>query len=323
MLNVFAIDPEIIRDGEQFRYCTQHCHPSNGRLIADLPPGLWSVMTYEIIKELGLRSKEEKKLKRRLHRVVEEQLIERLGTKWDFLESSWITNAENEHRRDPFSLIISPDYDEADDKELKYPPSELDHEVNTWNTPTGTEITRSPKDFVKAILPMLLLAEEIHFVDRFFNVLDDSLHTKSYKKIIEELAKYYNLFSSFPSLIIHCCPKVEEDYENYLYNFKFGLNEHYAPLIPTGKSIKAFLWENKIEKGVSHPFHNRFVLSNHCGVLVGYGTDEDKQKTSAPDHLQIVDERMYKNLWERIRKAEWPGAEIKKRFEIKKCGISG
>ena len=321
MLNVFALDPEIIRDGEQFRYCTQHCHPSNGRLIADLPPGLWSVMTYEIIKELGLRSKEEKILKRRLHRVVEEQLIERLGTEWDFLESSWITNTENEHRRDPFSLIISPSYDEADDKKLKYPPSELDNEVNAWTTPTGTEITRSPEDFAIAILPMLLLAEEIHFVDRFFNALCDSFHNKSYKKIIEDLAKYHNSFSSFPSLTIHCCPEVE-NYENYLYNFEYAINEYYTSLIPTGKSLNIFLWENKIKNERSHPFHNRFVLSNHCGVLVGYGTDEDKQKTDAPDHLQIIDERMYKNIWERIRKAEWPGAKIKKRFEIGRSEIS-
>ena len=317
MLNVFALDPKIGRDLDQFRYCTEHCHPSKWRLIADLPPGGWSVETYEFLNQLdNLRPKRKLQLKRKLERV-RKQLVDRLGTNWDYLESSWITNTENEHRREPFSLIVSPDYDEADDEGRKYPPSELDDEVSAWNTHSGDLINRSPGEFVKAILPMLRLAKEIHFVDRFFNIDDDSLYISNYQQIIKDLAKYHNPSSSFPSLVIHCCPNDKEvltsDY------FEDGLKKHYAPLIPQGKSIKVFLWETKITSRGAHPFHNRYVLSNHCGVMVGYGTDSSKEKTdasdTASDTLVILPENVYKEI-RRIRKEKWPGASIKEEFTI-------
>ena len=314
MLNVFALDPKIGRDLDQFRYCTEHCHPSKGRLIAYLPPGGWSVETAECINQLDdLRPVKRKQLKRTLEKV-RAQLVDRPGTNWNYLESSWITNTENEHRREPFSLIVSPDYDAADDEDRKYPPSELDSEVSAWNTSNGVQIKRSPGEFAKAILPMLRLAKEIHFVDRFFSVETGSSYTKNYQQIIEDLAKYHNLFYSFPSLVIHCCPEDKEVPTSDYFN---GLKRHYAPLIPQEKSIKVFLWETEITppRG-ANPFHNRYVLSNHCGVMVGYGTDSSRRKTDAPDTLQIVDEKIYKEIW-KIRKEKWPpGAEVKEKFEI-------
>ena len=314
MLNVFAIDPKIGRDPEQFLSCMVHCHPSNGRLIANLPPRSWSAETAECIKQLDdLLPKKRTRLMRTLEKV-RTQLVDRPGTSWDWLEPSWIDNTENEHQREPFSLIISPDYDEPDDEKLNYPPSELYPEVSAWNTPSGVQINRSPGEFVKAILPMLRLAKRINFVDRSFNIDANSLYTKNYQQIIKKLAKYHNSSSSFPEeLIIHCCPD-RAPARNY---FEDGLKKHYAHLIPEGKSIKVFLWETKIRplRG-GHPFHNRYVLSNHCGVIVGYGTDSTGQETDSPDTLQIVAETIYKDIW-KIRKGKWPpGAEIKERFEI-------
>ena len=239
MLNVFALDPEIIRDREQFRYCTEHCHPSKGRLIADLPPGSWLATTEEYLNQLNDRPKERKRSKRTLEKM-RSQLVKRPGTNWNLHESSWLTNTENEHRREPFSLIISPDYDEPDDQDLKYPPSELDSEVNAWNTPSGVQINRSPKKFVEAILPMLRLAKEINFVDRGFNIKDNR-YTINYQQIIEKLAIYHNS-SSFPKeLIIHCCPE-KAPTRKY---FEDGLKKHYAHLIPTERSIKVSYGKQK------------------------------------------------------------------------------
>ena len=314
MLNVFAIDPKIGLDPEQFRSCILHCHPSNGRLIADLPPGSWSAETAECISQLAdLLPKRRARLMRTLEKV-RTQLVDRPRTNWDWLELSWIVNTENEHRREPFSLIISPDYEEPDDQELNYPPSELYPEVSAWNTPSGVQIKRSPGEFVKTILPMLRLAKRIHFVDRSFNI-DNNRYIINYQQIIKKLAKYHNPSSSFPEeLIIHCCPKEAEAPSRE--HFEKGLKKFYAHLIPTERSIKVFLWETKIiPPPGAHPFHNRYVLSEHCGVIIGYGTDSTEQDTDAPDTLQIVDESVYKKIW-KIRKEKWPGVEIKEKFEI-------
>ena len=216
MLNIFAIDPEICRNPEWFRYCTEHCHPSQGRMIADLPPGSWSLKVQTIIQQL-LKDQiftpiEGARQKRRLD-MVKNQLVDRPGTVWtdwyydDSPGLSWIIQTEDEHDREPFSLIVSPDYNEADNAELKYHPDDLDNTVEAWNTDSGISITRSPGEFVDAILPMLRVASEIHFLDRYFTGAPDRSYIRHYERIIRDLALHCD---SFPSpLTIHCCPDSE------------------------------------------------------------------------------------------------------------------
>ena len=71
----------------------------------------------------------------------------------------------------------------------------------------------------------------------------------------------------------------------------------------------------EIKKG-NHPFHNRYVLSNHCGVIAGYGTDSAKTATGAPDVLQIVDHKIYLELWNQIRDEIFPMVSVEHKFEI-------
>lgn len=324
MLNIFAIDPKICQNLEWFRYCTEHCQPSQGRAIADLPYDQWYENAFAIIQDLKLPPVEEKSLKRRLG-LVRAQLVNRPKTAWtdwyddDFSQFSWITEIAKEHQRERFSAVISPDYEGANDAELKYYPDELNRTVEAWNTPSGVSITRGPGEFVNAILPMLRVASNIHFLDRYFSVDANRLFTQNYTQMIRDLASYCD---SFPSLTIHCCPDENDTPDSgYLKN---ELNKHYAPIIPIGKSVRVFLWQieqdEKIERG-AHPFHNRYVLSNHCGVIAGYGTDSAKTATDAPDVLQIVDHKIHLELWNQIRDEEFPMIHIEERNKFVINGI--
>ena len=76
MLKIFAIDPKICQNLEWFRYCTEHCQPSQGRAIADLPYDQWYENAFAIIQDLKLPPLEEKSLKRRLD-LVRAQLVNR------------------------------------------------------------------------------------------------------------------------------------------------------------------------------------------------------------------------------------------------------
>ena len=322
MLSIFAIDPEICRNLEWFRYCIEHCQPSKGRVIADFPPGQWHKIAEpiidQLIQELNLPPIKAQSLKNHL-KMVQDQLVDRPGTVWtnwyyDPSQSSWIAEIEKEHRRDLFAAIISPEYEESDDERRQYHPDELNRTVTAWNTSSGITITRSPGEFVEAIMPMLRLALAIHFVDGHFDVNIDSSHTKNYKQIIEDLAKHRNTPDyPFPSLTIHCCPNSDEMTEKGKRNIEEGLEKHYAHLIPKGNSITVFAWQINdnvtIEKG-NNPFHNRYVLSNHCGVIAGYGTDSYKRETAAPDVLQVIDYEIYLKLWNQIRDEAFPMIHI-------------
>ena len=319
MLNIFAIDPEICRNPEWFRYCTEHCHPSQGRMIADLPPGSWSLKVREIIQKLLqdqiFSSKEGARQKRRLARVIGKtgnpgrQLVDRPGTDWDYLEPSWITNTENEHERKPFSLIVSPFYEEEEEDKLKYHPAELDITVKAWHTDSGMSITRSPGKFVDAILPMLQVASEIHFLDRYFTGAPDRSYIGHYERIIRNLASNCD---SFPSpLTIHCCPDSEHLDLDHFKNELKKLKKRYESLIPIGKSVTVFLWQIKKtikDKGLggAHPFHNRYVLTDHWGVIVGAGTNSANKETDARDDLAFISEKRYTELWKNRKNKTHP-----------------
>ena len=332
MLKIFAIDPKICQTLEWFRYCTEHCQPSQGRAIADLPYNQWYENAFAIIQDLKLSPLEEKSLKRRLD-LVRAQLVHRPETVWtdwyydDFSQFSWITEIEKEHQRERFSAVISPDYEGTDDTELKYHPGDLNRTVEAWNTPSGIAITRSPGEFVNAILPMLRVTSNIHFVDGYFNVDANSLFTENYQQIIEDLAKHRNTPDyPFPELTIHCCPDPDEMTEKGKRNIKKGLEKHYADLIPRGKSVTVLAWQIEedveIKKG-NHPFHNRYVLTKHCGVIVGYGTDSAKAPTDAPDILQIIDHEIFLNLWNQIQDEEFPMIHIEEENKFVINGTKG
>ena len=337
MLSIFAIDPQICENLDWFRYCTEHCQPSQGRVIADLPDGQWYQNAEAIIDQYAqdhnLPDIKKRSLISRLQKVGR-QLVKRPGNEWtnwyydysldsyDFSQFSWITEIEKEHQRERFSAVVSPEYEGADDEIKEYHPDELNRNVEAWNTPSGVAITRSPGEFVDAILPMLRLASNIHFVDGYFNVDDNSLFTENYKQIIEDLAKHRNTPDyPFPSLTIHCYPKPDEMTEKGKGNIEKGLKKHYAPLIPKGESVTVFAWqinekkEDRDETGKDprgdNPFHNRYVLTNHCGVIVGYGTDSANQNTDAPDILQIIDSKIHKKLWNQIQDEEYPIIRIR------------
>ena len=247
MLKIFAIDPKICGNLDWFKYCTEHCRPSQGRVMVDLPYGQWYRNAEQIIDQLAqdrqLPPIKERGLKARL-KMVKDQLVDRPRSGWtnwyddDFSRFSWLIETRKEHQREPFSLVVSPDCDGVDDVRQEYHPDELDRTVRDWNTPSGVSITRSPGEFVTAILPMLRLATTIHFLDRYFSVDTNSSYTQNYKRIIEELASYCD---SFPSLTIHCCPDAMPD-QTYFEN---ELHEHYAPSIPKGKSVAVFLVADK------------------------------------------------------------------------------
>ena len=313
MLSIFAIDPQICQRLEWFRYCVEHCHASRGRAIADLPPGQWCTEALSIIdrcvgdRKLGVIKGQS--LKRRLDRV-RDRLVHRPGTDWDYLQPSWLNNAEREHIRDPFAAVVSPEYDGADDAERKYHPDELDESVSAWNTPSGVDIKRTRQEFNSAVLPMLVVASEVHFLDRYFNVDADSLYTRNYQQIIRNLASQAD---GFPTFTIHCCPDAEMDLGYFESEFK----RLYEGVIPGGKSITCVVWkvDGMVERG-AHPFHNRYVLTNFCGVLVGYGTDSVNVTTDAPDTLQLVDQEVFLNKLKHSRKQTHPMLAVRKEIVV-------
>lgn len=318
MLSVFAIDPAICQSLEWFRYCVEHCHTSRGRAIADLPPGQWCEEALEHINrcvaDRQLGPVKGQSVKRRLD-MARDRLVHRPGTDWDYMEESWLPNAEKEDRREPFAAVVSPEYDGAGHSARYYHPSDLDESVAAWNTPNGVDITRTAGDFTTAIAPMLAVAEEIHFLDRSFNVDGNSLYTRNYTAMLRAIAARGG---AYPAITIHCCPISTLDI-NYI---ETGLNRIYAGLIPGGNQLTCVVWkttDNEV-KGGTHPFHNRFVLTERCGVMIGYGTDSANVSTDAPDTLQFIDHAVFLDKLKHSRRRSHPLISVREEIQVTGTG---
>lgn len=319
MLSIFAIDPQICKNLEWFRYCTEHCQPSLGRAIADLPPGEWLRKSLDYINVLvgdgEMGPVKGQSLKRRMD-GVRDRLIDRPGTYWDYMEERWIANAENEHRREPFAAVVSPDYDDADATDHQYHPNELNETASDWNTQTGKEIKRTRGQFVDAVMPVLEVASDIQFLDRGFGVDSNSLYTWNYRRIIQRLAASSD---TFPAITVHCCPRdaVSTDY------FRTELESIYAQHIPAGKTLKCVIWQALGDlSGGRHPFHNRYVLTEYCGLMVGYGTDSTRESTDVLDTIQFIGAKLHGDLLARSKKRSHPLVSVRKGGEITIVGVA-
>lgn len=316
MIHYFALDPSLARDFHSFRFCVDHCQPGKGRVIADLPPGEWIKSCLDeintAVRERILQPVKAESLKKRLKRL-RNRTCERPGSGWDYSDN-WLTDTLVEHDREHFSAVLSPGIS-AGFPDKCYHPDEVDDECVDWETPNGTSITRSSGAFVDAVYPLLQAAKEIHLIDRGFSVDGDRMYLANLRILIERLARAESLF---PSLTFHFCPdaQLSPSYVRYVEN---ELNHNLKALLPRGVGLQFFLWRtdgNWVEKG-AHPMHNRYVLTNICGLDVGYGLDSAQVQTDVEDHLQILDATVYLRLWKRARGEElFPGLEVGEKIVI-------
>ena len=226
------------------------------------------------------------------------------------MEPSWVVNAEQEHRRDPFPAAISPDYPEGQNSDRRFHPDDLDESQSAWMTPSGRIISRSRFAFCDAILPVLCVASKIHFLDSRFNIDSNSRYTENYRRIIETLATHCEVF---PEFVIHCCP----DANLNLDDFESELARLYQDVIPIEKSITCVVWKtNIVPSPGAHPFHNRYVITDRFGVVVGYGTDSANSDTEAPDSLQFIDALIHRDLFQRSRNRTHPMVTVRKEIVI-------
>ena len=313
MLSIFAIDPQICLNLEWFRYCVEHCQASRGRAIADLPPGEWCrrALTWieEAIASASMGPVRGQSVKRRLE-VARDRLVHRPGTWWDYGEPSWVWNAEQEHAREPFAAVVSTEYPEGSNSDHKYHPNDLGEDVPDWETESGAEISRSPLEFSKRILPALVVASEVHILDPYFSVDANSLFTKNYQELLSDLAASCD---PFPKLTIHCCPEDDVDVGYFDREFR----RLYEKMVPEGGSLVCVIlgMDGVPERG-SHPFHNRYVLTSKYGIRAGYGTDSAQDVTEAPDSLQFIARSLHQDLLNKSRNCTHPMVSVRAKIEV-------
>jgi hypothetical protein len=85
--------------------------------------------------------------------------------------------------------------------------------------------------------------------------------------------------------------KTEADYSWY----RNELRSRIGSLIPSGCHVRLVLWVDPQDR-----FHNRFILTNFCGISIDRGLDES-DRGQDHDDWEIIDESHREDVWNRFR----------------------
>lgn len=212
-----------------------------------------------------------------------------VGPGWPDDDVSWFQEAVNAHSNESFYSIVTT---EATVNGRLCPPCTLKIgsvcSSNLWTSRQNSRrIERRAAVFQDVLRPVLRNAKSLMLIDphiqperpRYFRSLQ-ALVELAYERPLPATLKVFEIHS-----------KTRAVYSWY----HSELRSRIGPLIPSGCQARLVLWEDPEDR-----FHNRFILTNFCGISVGRGLDESDHGVDHDD-WEIIDEPHREDVWNRFR----------------------
>lgn len=281
MIHVYALDPQVVATWgrrPEYRYIVESFGLGTPRAMLELPKlRKWERAVLAAAQELGLSPED-------LHRVVElvQLFREHKHTRSDALYDdlrTWLENAEREHGRKPFRAII------AASNPRNHPAvlvgERVGPDASQWACSRGTTIARSPAALAGALASMLVHSRELHLVDPHFG-----FENRRHRTVLEALMNVLADHEIVPERVcIHCSGKAT-------LAFFEAEAKAMAPQLPSTITLEFVRWKQRMGKD---RLHNRYVLTDLGGVMLGTGLDAGA--AGETDDLALLDRAQYTLRW--------------------------
>jgi hypothetical protein len=284
MLSEYAVEPAAIgADWRTFKDLIDRFGADKGRLISRLP-AKWEKKVIEAAKEAGVpdvrMTSIVERLRRSKHKVVD------FKRRYDH-DVDWIDNALREHADRPFKAIIC-DADRAACAEA-IPPDDCSDEHLLFRAATSRNVIRMADEIAIALHTIVAVSKEVDIVDPYF----DLRPTKG------------NYLAPLVSLLVRLAagpgqPKairIHFRYHDSRPSAEVLARQGSAQvrgLLPPGYCLELYAW-SEIPGG--EDFHDRFVLTDLGGIMIGAGLSENGPMETAAfmlldfDHAQSIRSR--------------------------------
>jgi hypothetical protein len=276
MLHEYAVEPAVISNFDRVRFCLQSFGVHEARLLSRYPKK-WERMVLDALPS-GCGSIERKRIEEGLV-LMKPRMVSALRQYDSSLD--WVSNAMREQNSSPFQAVIVNQDKGGTPGVLEY--DSIGQPSKLWDVDSTRIVTKTPAAMAEAIAPLLRIAQEIVIVDGYFKP-----DLKRYQTMVQRfweaaLDGRGGLFLT--RFALHSCVKRgwEEPVDPERF-FKACL-EHLPPLVPPGHRMKVVLWDERDEGDV---FHNRYVLTDRGGILIGKGLDTGK--ASQTDDFSLLSE---------------------------------
>ncbi len=287
MIREFALEPRLVGTWteDQARYYRNQFSMDGGRVVSRWP-AQWrnDVLRAFDESEYAGSTRRRKQLNLFLRKLKRRMIDRPESERTSESTAGWLPSALREHERCPFRAILAGSnpgghsdvllHDDIDDDPL-------------WQVTRGVVVDRRAEAMADAIASTLRLSKRIVLVDPYFR--------PKRSENLEVLERFCErMFRSRPgtppeqlTILTEFCIKRGED--GY---FRDACKRELARRVPEGLRVVVRRLEPK--KGRDE-MHNRYVLTELCGIQFGFGLDTGK--AGATDDITLLSEQQYRHRW--------------------------
>jgi len=212
-----------------------------------------------------------------------------VGPDWPDDDTTWFQEAVRSHSNENFYSIVTTN-STANGRACP-PCTSTIGSVCSSSLWTGRQnsrrIERRAAVFQDVLRPVLRNAKSIMLIDPHIQ----PARTRYFRSLQAMVQSAYDRPTPAALRVFEIHSKTEADYSWY-HN---ELRSRIGHLVPSGCQIRLVLWEDPEDR-----FHNRFILTNFCGISVDRGLDESDHGPDYDD-WEIIDERHREDVWNRFR----------------------
>lgn len=286
MIHAYAIEPACVvawSDRRSFRLVSGQFGLGTPRVMLPIPKySKWAKLVAEASQGANLSELD----KTRLTELVKQlgvRRARRVGIQYDS-DVDWLENAEREHHRHPMGAIIATGNPRGHVAVL------LESDVGDdghalWYRPRAATPNRTPEGIAQAVAAMVDCCDELHLVDPHFGP-----EMNKWRRVLVKILELVSARRSGPPtmIVVHCSNKAALSF------FQDEANAM-ARGIPSGVRVRFKRWK---QRPIGEKFHNRYLLTDLGGVVLGVGLDAGSSEET--DDLNLMDATQFNHRWDQF-----------------------
>ncbi len=268
MLSEYAVEPAAIgADWRTFKDLIDRFGADKGRLISRLP-NKWERMVKEAARNAGVSDRDYLRIVERLN--DSRRKVVNFSRAYEH-EANWITNVLREHAGRPFKAIICSAGSTACAEAME--PDDCSDAHPLFRATTSCDVTRTADQIADALHTMTAVSKEVDIVDPYFDLRPAKGNYLA--TLVSLLARLAGSPGQPKAIRIHFRDHDTRPSSEVLAR---DGSAQVKGLLPPGYRIEFYAWSEKLG---GEDFHDRYVLTELGGIMIGAGLSADGPEESA------------------------------------------
>ncbi len=301
MIYEFALEPALVaswHDRKEYIFFEEKFGLRSRRVVSAYPKN-WKKLVWRIFESGPAANDQNAKMRMtELIQFLWQNAIKRSSSFPEIAE--WLKRAEAEQSERPFHAIIAT----VNPRHRCFVISAEGLIANghkLWPISDQNPTRRTAEGIAKSVLQLLKLCSHAVIIDPYFDP-----NQRRFRASLREILNNCNqnvyglerlqleLHTSIERCFKHWERGDERDPADEALECQkltSACQRHLPELIPTGIKLKVVIWK---QKDGGEKLHNRYILTNICGVIFGTGSDEtDNPDAEESDDIVLLDEGQY------------------------------